>query len=539
MADQVTEAIRTGTMTVAGSGHFEALETDLVGKREWAKNKKELVAALRIEGDATRHLLALQDGIAESAKRAATAIKNADHGVRIEDGRIVVTPLEKEKALPRDEVLAKRIANRMRTRRIENLLLEVDHEARFLDCFTHLATGRVIPRGDHEARKALCSAILANGFNHGVATLARSIEGMSRSKIETAGKQYIREETLQEAIARLVEHQKTIPITAAWGEGKTSSSDGQRFRVRGESLFAGYNPRYFAGYKRGITVLTHISDIKTPFYTQIVPVTVREAGYVLDGLLGHGTSLRIEQHFVDTAGFTELGMSLCHLLGFRLAPRIKDLGRQRLWLPKGVSKKDFGELGDVFAGTIDMDRIREHWDEMLRVAVSLKEGRVKPSVLIRKIASLPRGSALFKAWQDLGRLVQTQYLLDYIADRRFRRRVLVGLNLGEEKHAVSRRFFHETDGGFRTGDHLAQLYAASCLNLLIGAVAVSNTLEYQRAWTKLGGPARIPVERLRILSPLSTEGVIYLGMYEFEEPLTAPSGTEGGEGKRKLRRTGS
>lgn len=269
--------------------------------------------------------------------------------------------------------------------------------------------------------------------------------------------------------------------------------------------------------------------------TQVVPVTVREAGYVLDGLLGHGTSLRIEQHFVDTHGFTEVAMAFCHLLGIRLAPRIKDLGKQRLWLPKGLPRSGFGKLGPVFAGTIDTERLHERWDDLLRMAASLREGTVKPSVLVRKVASLPRENPLFQAAQDLGRLVKTLFLLDYIRDRILRRRVLGGLNLGEERNALARRFFHGTDGGFRTGDHLAQLYAASCMNLLIAVVAVSNTLEYQRVWATLGGAGRVPVAQLRHLSPLSTEGLVYLGKYEFPRELERP----GGEGEDPVRKTGS
>ncbi len=39
----------------------------------------------------------------------------------------------------------------------------------------------------------------------------------------------------------------------------------------------------------------------------------------------HQTDLRIAEHYTDTAGATDHVFGLCHLLGFRFAPRVKDL----------------------------------------------------------------------------------------------------------------------------------------------------------------------------------------------------------------------
>ncbi|MBJ0218912.1 Tn3 family transposase, partial [Escherichia coli] len=42
-----------------------------------------------------------------------------------------------------------------------------------------------------------------------------------------------------------------------------------------------------------------------PFSTRVVNVGVRDSTYVLDGLLYHESDLRIEEHYTDTAGFTD------------------------------------------------------------------------------------------------------------------------------------------------------------------------------------------------------------------------------------------
>ncbi|MEN1529253.1 Tn3 family transposase, partial [Pseudomonas aeruginosa] len=73
-----------------------------------------------------------------------------------------------------------------------------------------------------------------------------------------------------------------------------------------------------------------------PFHTKVVNVGLRDSTYVLDGLLYHESDLRIEEHYTDTAGFTDHVFALMHLLGFRFAPRIRDLGETKLYVPNHI-----------------------------------------------------------------------------------------------------------------------------------------------------------------------------------------------------------
>jgi TnpA family transposase len=91
------------------------------------------------------------------------------------------------------------------------------------------------------------------------------------------------------------------------------------------------NARY--GNDPSVTFYTHVSDQYAPFHTKVINATVRDATHVLDGLLYHESDLRIEEHYTDTAGFTDHVFALCHLLGFRFAPRIRDLADKRLYVP--------------------------------------------------------------------------------------------------------------------------------------------------------------------------------------------------------------
>ena len=96
-------------------------------------------------------------------------------------------------------------------------------------------------------------------------------------------------------MAELVNAQTRQPFAEHWGDGTTSSSDGQRFRAGGKAESTGHiNPKY--GAEPGKLFYTHISDQYAPFSSKFVNVGVRDSTYVLDGLLHHESDLRIEEH---------------------------------------------------------------------------------------------------------------------------------------------------------------------------------------------------------------------------------------------------
>lgn len=155
---------------------------------------------------------------------------------------------------------------------------------------------------------------------------------------------------------------------------------------------------------------THISDQYSPFSAKIVNVGVRDSTYVLDGLLYHESDLRIEEHYTDTNGFPDQVFGLMHLLGFRFAPRIRDLDETKLYIPKGDTTYD--ALKPLIGGTPNVKAIRTHWDETLRLATSIKQGTVTASLMPRKLGSYPRHNGLAIALRELGRIERTLSILD-------------------------------------------------------------------------------------------------------------------------------
>ena len=141
---------------------------------------------------------------------------------------------------------------------------------------------------------------------------------------------FVRDDTYSDALAELTNFQTRQPFAALWGDGTTSSSDGQHYKTGAHGNRHGrVNKRY--GHAPGVTFYTHVSDQYAPFHTKIISANKRDATFVLDGLLYHESDLNIEEHYTDTHGYTEHVFALWALLGFKFAPRIRDITDSRLF----------------------------------------------------------------------------------------------------------------------------------------------------------------------------------------------------------------
>jgi TnpA family transposase len=269
-------------------------------------------------------------------------------------------------------------------------------------------------------------------------------------------------------------------------------------------------------------------DQYCPFHTNVVNVGVRDSTYVLDGLLHHETDLQIEEHYTDTAGFTDHVFALMSLLGYRFAPRIRDLGDTKLYIPPG---DNHDALKTMIGGTLNTKLIRTHWQEILRLATSIKQGTVTASLMLKKLGSYPRQNGLALALRELGRLHRTLFILDWLQSTELRRRVQAGLNKGEARNALARAVFYNRLGEIRDRSYDQQRHRASGLNLVTAAIVLWNTTYLHRATTTISNHDDLDPKLLPYLSPLGWEHINLTGDFIWpKRPL--------GPGKyRPLRRT--
>ena len=126
---------------------------------------------------------------------------------------------------------------------------------------------------------------------------------------------------------------------------------------------------------------------------------------------------------------------------------------------------------------INVTIIIQHWEDLLRLAGSLKLGTVQASGLIRTLQTKDRPTKLARALEELGRLIKTLYLLRFIDDEAYRRRILVQLNRGEGRHQLARIVFHGKRGELRQRYREGQEDQLGALGLLVNVIVLWNSAQ--------------------------------------------------------------
>lgn len=520
---EVKNALRSGDLWVQGSRQFKDFEAYLLSAERFAALQAQAALPLAVKPDGEAFLqerIALLERELEQVDRLATAGALPD--AALTERGLRVTPLEKA-VPPEADALMRQAAALLPHLKITDLLLEVDDWTGFSRQFTHLKSDELA-----SDRSLLLTAILADAINLGLVKMAEACPGTSYTRLSWLHAWYIRDETYTAALAELTNAQARYPFAAHWGDGTTSSSDGQRFRAGGPGEGAGHlNAKY--GREPGVTFYTHIADRYAPYHVTVIHAPVRDSTYVLDGLLYHESDLRIAEHYTDTAGFTDHVFALMHLLGFRFAPRIRDLADKKLYVPG--DPKTFPSLAPLVGGQLNLQQIRTHWTEILRLSTSIQQGTVTASLMLRKLGSYPRQNGLAVALRELGRLERTLFTLEWLQSVELRRRVQVGLNKGEAKNALARAVFFHRLGELRDRSFENQRYRATGLNLVIAAIILWNTVYLGRAIAALRARGQVIDEALlQHLSPLGWEHINLTGDYTWR-----PSDTLEGDGYRPLR----
>ena len=193
-----------------------------------------------------------------------------------------------------------------------------------------------------------------------------------------------------------------------------------------------------------------------------------------------------------------------------------------IYIPKKDARYD--ALKPMIGVPLNLKRIRSHWDDILRLATSIKQGTVTASLMLRKLGSYPRQNGLALALRELGRIERTLFILDWLQNAELRRRVQAGLNKGEARNALARAVFFYRLGEIRDRSFEQQSYRASGLNLLTAAIVLWNTVYLQRATDALRKQGPIDDALLPYLSPLGWEHINLTGDYVWRSRSVPPLG---------------
>ena len=511
LALAMKDALRSGDLYLPQSKQHVSFWDLTLNESNWDETRQTVYTELQQPPPhEVRAVISAQfhESVSEANKRFGL-----DNFAEINNGRLKLKRDDKLDVPDKVSRLQKVIDAHMPTIRIEQLLMEVDQMTHYSRLFVPIQHHQSRPKAFY---KSLMAALISQATNLGVVSMSASVKGVTVDMLRHILQYYIREETLTDASAEIVNQHHELPLSAVHGSGTLSSSDAQRFLIRADSLLASYYPRYYGYYEKAIGIYTHVSDQYSVFSTKIISCSPREALYVLDGLLENNTVLKIREHTTDTHGYTEIVFALCHLLGFYFMPRIRDLKDQQLYrIDKSV---DYGDLNHLLTKTADLAIVEEQWEYMMRVAISLKQKTAPAHVIVQRLTNSSPSDRLTKAFTNLGRIIKTEYILRYLTDQELRRTVQRQLNKGEYRHKLPRWIFFADQGEFTTGDYEEIMNKASSLSFASNAILYWNTIKINDIVEQLRQQGEdIDDETLSHISLLPYKHVLPNGTYFIED----------------------
>ncbi|WP_199613867.1 Tn3 family transposase [Paenibacillus alkalitolerans] len=497
--------VRSGDVSIVGSRQHKDFEEYLVPKADWI-GIDPTATKLAVSLSAKEYLEERTESLLQRLNWVSDHIDELD-GVNLENGKLHIERLEKD-VPDESRNFSLSLYELLPRIKLTDLLMEVANWTNFHEQFIHASSNRA---PNEEETTILMATLMAMGTNIGLTKMAEATPSISYRQMANTAQWRLYEDAMNIAQAVLVNFHHKLALPSYWGNGTTSSSDGMRVQIGVSALHADANPHYGTG--KGATIYRFVSDQFSTFYTKVINTNARDAVHVIDGLLHHETDLSIEEHYTDTAGYTDQVFGLTHLLGFRFAPRLRDLADSKLY---AIGKpSDFPKLEKLLRGQINTKIIQENYDDVLRLAHSIREGTVSASLIMGKIGSYARQNSLATALREMGRIEKTIFILDYLSSEALRRKIHRGLNKGEAMNALARAIFFGKHGELRERALQDQLQRASALNIIINAISVWNTVYLQQATEHRKKQGKLQEELLNHISPLGWEHINFLGEYKF------------------------
>jgi TnpA family transposase len=511
---ETAQALQNGDLVMIGSEKFGDYREQFVSPDEYSAGVADYCRQAGLPMEKDRLLEQLREWLKTTAREVDQSFPE-NEALRIEHGEPV---LQKLRRLPEPDQL----------RQIERLMSELIPEINILDALTDTEswlnwTRCFGPLSGHESRLddptgRQIAAVFGYGCFLGPSQSARSITGIDRRQIAWINQRHITEEKLDEAITLVINGYNRFRLPGMWGSSRSASADGMKWDLYEQNLLAEHHIRY-GGY--GGIGYYHISDKYIALFSHFIPCSVREAVFILDGLLQNRSDIQPDLIHSDTHGQTAVVFGLAYLLGIKLMPRIKNWKHLEFGRPeRGLH---YQHLDAVFTKSVDWKLIADHLDEMLRVVVSIKAGKLLPSTILRRLGSYSRHNQLYQAFHDLGLAVRTEFLLRFISDLDLRRIIQAAMNKSERFKQFAQWVAFGGKGMINENDRAEQRKRIKYNHLVANCLIFHNVYEMTKALHRLlSEGVLVKEETIQHLSPYITEHINRFGVYEWNPERATP-----------------
>ena len=369
-------------------------------------------------------------------------------------------------------------------------------------------------------RKYLVS-IFGYGCGLGAAQTASHTRGIvTRRSMKRINDQHISSETLENATRDVINEYARFQLPFLWGSGKHAVADGTHIKLLENNLLGQHHFRYG---EYGAIAYHHVSDTYVAIFSHFISCGVWEAVYILDGLLKNKSAIQPDTVHADTQGQTETVFGLAHLLGIQLMPRMRNWNKVDLCRPDKTTS--YKHIESIFNSIVNWKLIEKHWQDLMQVILSIQAGKVLPSMLLQKLGTHNRRNKLYRAFAELGRVIRTLFLLNYLSDVQLRQSVHSATTLVERYNGFLAWLSFGGDGVLRVKDPVEQEKRLKYLSLVGNTVMLQNVVDITSVINKMvtdGYP--VTKELVSRISPYMTGHIKRFGEYILEmddlpEPL--------------------
>lgn len=505
---QVKDELKSGDLYIPHGERYDDYREQLVDEATFAQELDAYGEVSGIATEATEFVQGLRTELTTLADAVDARFPDNLHA-SVVDGRLVLRRLQGAQVTQAIAAVDSAITDRLPPTSIVDVLVDT---TRWLDLHVHFRPIAGTDARVDDLLRRVITTLFCYGCNLGPTQTARSVKGFSRRQIAWLNLKYVTDETLDKAIVEVINLYNKFELPGYWGSGKSASADGTKWSVYEQNLLSEYHIRY-GGY--GGIGYYHVSDKYIALFSHFIPCGVHEAVYILDGLLANRSDIQPDTVHGDTQAQSFPVFGLAHLLGINLMPRIRNI--KDLVFSRPEPDRTYENIQALFGDSIDWKLIETHLHDMLRVAISIKMGKITASTILRRLGTYSRKNKLYWAFRELGKAVRTAFLLRYIDDVEVRKTIHAATNKSEEFNGFVKWAFFGGEGIIAENVQHEQRKIVRYNQLVANLVILHNVEQMTRVLAELRQDgANISPEVLAGLSPYRTSHINRFGDYTLD-----------------------